>query len=293
MKNANTYEHLHFQHTINTINSDYFPTQYPLHWHKYAEIIALPTDSSPKHLPVIKINQDTYTLHPGDLLILWPGEIHEIINNRDKLLFGLQFPGTILNEHPDFVPFVNLFRSFHLISIEKEEQLACTLMKHMQKIFSLQEKKEIFSDVRTSICLHELFIDFGSYLHETLQKDFQELNAQPDKTLEKINLACTYIQENCEQALTLTMVAEHVGFSTYYMSRLFKQITSYSFVEYLTWQRIKLAQRLLADSQVSITEVSYQAGFKSISTFNRVFHQYLGCSPRDYRKSYLKGHDGR
>lgn len=293
MKNANTYEHLHFQQTINTINTDYFPSHYPLHWHKYAEIIALPENSSPKQLPIIKINQDTYTLKPGDLLLLWPGEIHEIINNKDKLLLGLQFPGTILNELPDFAPFVNLFRSFHLISIETEEQLARSLMKHMQQIFALQEKKEMFSDVRTSICLHELFIDFGTYLHETLQKDFQELNAQPDKTLEKINLACTYIQQNCEQALTLNMVAEHVGFSTYYLSRLFKQITSYSFVEYLTWQRIKLAQRLLADSQLSITEVSYQAGFKSISTFNRVFQQYLGCSPRDYRKSYLKGHDGR
>ncbi len=293
MKNSNTYEQLQFYQTINTINTEFFPSKYPLHWHKYVEIVALPENSSPKQLPVIKINQDIYTLHPGDLLILWSGELHEIVCNQDKQLLGLQFPSTILNELPDFTPFMNLFRSFHLISIEKEERLARMLMKHLQQIFSLQERKELFYDVRTSICLHELFIDFGTYLHETLQKDCQEINTQPDKTLEKINLACTYIQQNCEQALTLNMVADHVGFSTYYLSRLFKQITSYSFVEYLTWQRIKLAQRLLADSQISITEVSYQAGFKSISTFNRVFHQYLGCSPRDYRKYYLKGHEGR
>lgn len=290
MKNSNTYEHFQFRQTINTISRDFFPTKYPPHWHKYMEIIALPDNAMPNHLPVIRINQDTYTLQPGDLLFLWAGELHEIIDNQDKLLQGLQFPGTILNELPDFAPFIHLFRSFHHISVIKNETLAQALMKHFQQMFTLQEKKELFYDVRTSICLHELFIDFGTYLHEAIQNDCSESEHQPDKTLEKINMACNYIQQNCEQPLTLNMVADHVGFSSYYLSRLFKQITSYSFVEYLTWQRIKLAQRQLSDAQLSITEVSFRSGFKSISTFNRVFQQYLGCSPRDYRKLYLKGH---
>ena len=95
-----------------------------------------------------------------------------------------------------------------------------------------------------------------------------------------------YIQEHCEEPLTLDSIANYVGFSPCYFSRYFKKVTSYNFVEYLMMQRVKRMQMLLTNNSLSITDAAYQAGFKSISTLNRVFRQYSGCSPSEYRKYY-------
>ncbi len=289
MRIYDNYEKLYFHQAINTIPASYFPAGYPVHWHRYVEITMLLPKADPKKCPIIKINQDTYTLHPGDILFIWPGELHEIIENSEHMLTGLQFSGMYFNELPDFAPFTHLFRRIHLLKADTEP-LSTILMPHLEEIFTLHNTKPLFYNIKTSICLSEMFIELGTYLRNTAVPA-ESGYVLSDSSLDKIHIACRYIQENCEQPLTLDMVADHVGFSSYYLSRLFKQSTTYSFVEYLTQHRIKRSQQLLADAGLSITDVSYQSGFSSISTFNRVFQQYMGCSPRDYRKYYLKGHD--
>ncbi len=135
-----------------------------------------------------------------------------------------------------------------------------------------------------------LLLEFFMLLAKRFQTQLKDVDnytaLYTSETLSKIQAACTYISENCEHELSLTDVANHTGYSHAYFSKLFKKITSCSFVEYLTAQRLKTAQVLLADFDIPVTEVAYRSGFKSISTFNRVFRQYKGCSPSDFRKYY-------
>lgn len=288
MISNNNYENLHFDHMINTINTDFFPDSFPLHWHKFIEVIALPENANVSQPPVLRINQTAYQLFPGDVLFIWPGEVHEIAKNPDRQLIGLQFSITVFNELPDFIPFLNLFRTFHQIRQLSTPELAQSMLVHMQHMLSVQENNNTFANVETLICLYEMFMDFGNHIKNTILKDTGQYSASAGKTIEKINIACSYIIDNCERELTLDSTADYIGFSACYFSRVFKQVTNYNFIEYLTLQRIKRAQLLLSDSDMTITEISYQAGFKSISTFNRVFRQYKGCSPSEYRKYYLK-----
>lgn len=288
MTSNNIYENLHFPRMISTINADSFPHSFPLHWHKYIEIVALPEDANISQPPALRINQTTYQLNPGDILLIWPGEVHEIVENADSQLIGLQFSFTIFNELPDFTPFLNLFRTFHHIRQLSTPELAQNMLVHIQHMFSVQKNQQTFSGVETLICLYEMFMDFGNYIKNTIPKDIQQYSSETGKTVAKINNACSYIIDNCEHDLTLEAAADYIGFSACYFSRIFKKITNYNFVEYLTLQRIKRAQLLLSDFDMSITEISYQSGFKSISTFNRAFKQYRGCSPSEYRKYYIK-----
>lgn len=282
------YENVHSTQMIITINADSYPHSFPLHWHKYIEIAALPEDADITRPPILRINQTTYQLNPGDILLIWPGEVHEIVENADSQLMGLQFSSTIFNELPDFAPFLNRFRTFHHIRQSDTPELAQSMLIHIQHMFSVQRNQQTFSGVETLICLYEMFMDFGTYIKNTMPKDTQQDSPEIGKTVEKINVACSYIIDNCEHDLTLESAADYVGFSACYFSRMFKKITNHNFIEYLTLQRIKRAQLLLSDFDVPITEISYQAGFKSISTFNRVFRQYKGCSPSEYRKYYIK-----
>ncbi len=284
---ADNFEDLRFSYNINTIDTDYFPTTFELHWHKYIEIAALPSDAKIEHLPVLRINQTSYELHPGDVLFMWPGDLHEILENSDKQLIGVQFPSTLFHILPDFSPYLNLFRTFHLIQQEETPELAQSIQIYLSHMLVAEKNDNHFRGVEILIHLCEMFMEFGTHIHNTILEDDFSLTNISRSSLEKINLACRYIAENCNQPLNLNTISAYAGFSTCYFSRLFKQVTKYNFAEYLTLQRVKQAEILLSDSSLPITEISFLSGFRSISTFNRSFHQIRGCSPSEYRCYYL------
>lgn len=269
---------------INLIFPHKYPETFPLHWHQYVEIIALPHDAQITEPPRIRTNQNTYTLTPGDIVFAWTGELHEIISNKDRQLLALQFPGSTISELQEFVPFLNAFRSIHKVDHLTEPELARDILAYMEQLLKIKLAKQTFAGVEMRICLYQMFITFGQYVKNLNQQAISNVSNCSPQTMEKMNQACIYINEHCEQPLTLDHIANQFGFSIYYFSRVFKAATSFNFTEYLTFQRVKRAQLLLAESDLNITEIAFQAGFKSISSFNRAFRQFRGCSPSDYRK---------
>ena len=97
-----------------------------------------------------------------------------------------------------------------------------------------------------------------------------------------------YIDNHYTEDLTLEDMADIIGFSKYHFSRLFKQYTNFTFCDYLKNRRIQAAEMLLEQPEYSITEVALQAGFPSISTFNRIFKEYKNCTPTEFRTRLLK-----
>lgn len=102
--------------------------------------------------------------------------------------------------------------------------------------------------------------------------------------LEKVNKTFEYIETNYKSNISLSDIANAVGFSEYYFSRIFKELTEKSFRQYLNEFRIKKEENLLENRNISIAQAGFEAGFKSIATFNRIFKQIKGCTPQEYRK---------
>jgi two-component system response regulator YesN len=69
---------------------------------------------------------------------------------------------------------------------------------------------------------------------------------------------------------------------------VFKKVAGMTFIDYLTHTRISQAARLLLGSQSSVAEIATQVGFSDQSYLTRQFRKSFGCSPRDYRKHYLR-----
>ncbi|MBQ7925644.1 MAG: AraC family transcriptional regulator [Lachnospiraceae bacterium] len=278
------FEKLELKTSINLISPPRYPQSFPLHWHQYAEIIALPGDAQPTQAPVIQINQVRYCLEPGDIVFAWAGELHEIVSNKDHLLLALQFPGSLISGLPEFTPYLNSFRIFHRISAAEMPKLSQRMILHMQQMLEIKNSQRPFAGVEVIMSLYHFFMDFGSAVEERRGISCASVPGCSPQLLDKMNQACDYITENCEQPLTLEDMARQFGFSIFYFSRIFKAATSYNFTEYVTLQRVKRAQSNLAQSNLNITEIAFQSGFKSISSFNRAFRQYKGCSPSEYRK---------
>lgn len=277
-------EQLHFNSDINVIDNDTYPKKYPLHWHQFTECIAI---NKPDSTATIIINQHRFTLKSGDVLFILPGELHEVVDNKDNSIIALQFPMSIINSKKEFSSFYNLYRNNLFLNHEKYSELNSRLLNKLNQLHKLFfDDKEQFVNVKMTICLYEMFIDIALYLQES-EHAISTIYEENSNITDKIELACSYIQNHCDKPLTLDDVASYVGFSPYYFSRLFKKVTTHSFAEYLILQRINIFQTMLINKDLSITEAAYQSGFKSISTLNRDFAKYCGCSPREFRKYYI------
>lgn len=288
MTNNKQYERLYFPTPINIIQA--VPAKYEQHWHSFAEIIYYPADAESGEMPVIIIDQTTYHLKPGDIVLIWSSEMHSVEYNPDRVLIGFQYPVPILVDLPEFASFSHLFRTFHLIQADdpNTKTLSEIMRQKIEEILSIRQRAESFHGIEELLRFYEMFIAFGRYLQSPqFSRDYSN-RQNNSRTMEKTNQACRYIAENCDKDLTLDSVADYIGFSSCYFSRVFKQTTGYNFVEYLTLQRLKHAQTLLAESDLPITSVAMESGFKSISTFNRVFQKYKGCAPSEFKKHYFQ-----
>jgi len=68
--------------------------------------------------------------------------------------------------------------------------------------------------------------------------------------------------------------------------RYFKQVSNYTFIEFLNRYRISQSKRLLMSGK-SVSDSCYQSGFESLSYFNRTFKKVANENPRDFRKRFL------
>lgn len=101
-----------------------------------------------------------------------------------------------------------------------------------------------------------------------------------------INHALKYIEEHYFEPISLNMLAEHISLSPYHTSRLFKQHTGDSFVNYINQYRINKAKQFLLTSSKTISEISDEIGFSSKNYFIRIFRRYTGITPTEYRNRY-------
>ena len=105
-----------------------------------------------------------------------------------------------------------------------------------------------------------------------------------DKTVSVIWKIQRQLEQNYAERITLDSLAAEYHISPSYLSHLFKRITGYTIIQYLTMCRLSVARKLLSETDLSITEIVYATGFSDCSNFSRLFKREIGCSPMDYKK---------
>jgi AraC-like DNA-binding protein len=100
---------------------------------------------------------------------------------------------------------------------------------------------------------------------------------------ESLQRAHELIDEQFAQPLDLDELARAANFSRYHFLRAFRAAFHATPHEYLTRKRIERAKELLADDQLSVTEICFEVGFESLGSFSTLFHKVVGWSPSIYR----------
>jgi AraC-like DNA-binding protein/ligand-binding sensor protein len=95
--------------------------------------------------------------------------------------------------------------------------------------------------------------------------------------------ARAFIATHLGEPLSLDQVARSANMSAFYFCKVFKAATGLTFTHYVARARIERTKQMLLNPHTRISEAAYEAGFQSLSQFNRVFRRFAGESPTRYR----------
>ncbi len=98
-----------------------------------------------------------------------------------------------------------------------------------------------------------------------------------------LNNVMLYIEQHFRDSIDQRDLAQRCGMTTFRFSRLFKEANGLGFTDYILDKRMNFAKDLLDNSQMPITSIGYEAGFKDPSYFARAFKQFANCTPSEYR----------
>lgn len=255
---------------------------YPVHWHGPIEII-MPIDNTYE----VMCANNKYVLKPYDIVLICPGIVHSVGTNQEgeRIIFQIE-PGALKQiKGMEFLlstisPAIHIGENFNKDAHNRIIELILSIRNEYSN-----------SDPNSELLIYSRFIELLVLIGRNSDGptiNYKLDNSKSRQIAEKIQFACNYISEHCTEDLNLEEVATIVGFSKFHFSRQFKKYTNTSFYHYLTERRIYTAERLLVESDFSVTDISYQCGFSNASTFNRMFKLINNCTPKEFKKKYIK-----
>ena len=163
-----------------------------------------------------------------------------------------------------------ILRSLEQNKIRVKEEYGLSYFKEQLKTIDSREKMNSF--------LTDYFCNIAD----------SNSNIEQERDIMIVHRAKRFIERNYAKEISAGDVAEYVGLSVAYFSRLFHKVLHQTFVEYITNVRITHSERLLKESNYKIIEISEMVGFKSNTYFNSLFKKKTGMTPIEYR-NFFKG----
>jgi len=143
---------------------------------------------------------------------------------------------------------------------------------------------EFSSLTRLQHCIHILsLLDFNSDDLVTLTKIplQRTMNERDGRRMDKV---MRFILDNSTRQISLEEVAAQAFMSKEAFCRFFKLRTRRTFTQYVQQLRITEAKKLLLETDLSISQISFQVGFQTLSHFNKSFKGLTEMTPKDWRK---------
>jgi len=254
---------------------------YPKHWHTPLEII-MPTENSYS----IVLGDHIIHLEVGDIVLICPGVIHSLRAPQCGKRIIFQADISMLHAIKEFESVLSLISPVITITPANASKIHNQVQAFLQQINTEYNDNNTLSEASIYAKLLDLFVLVGRNYTENTNR-FDVGNQKQKEYTEKFISICNYINEHCAEDLTLDEIAKIAGFSKYHFTRLFKQFTNITFYKYLNLKRIANAELLLADPEISITEVAIHSGFSSLSAFIRMFKLIKQCTPTEFRNMYI------
>jgi len=183
---------------------------------------------------------------------------------------------------------------------EKKMSIPSKLKKYISLI--IEEYNETFlpmkaDDIQLTIKENPLIGSqqmIRTYLEQLLimlirhEQDVRSLRVFPSKDSMENHLVSQIIhiiEENIKEKITIPQICEKLSYSRAYLSKIFKQTTDYTILEYILMLKIKEAKKLIREGNLNFTQISDRLSFENPHYFSRVFKRIANMTPGEYKNS--------
>lgn len=249
---------------------------YPMHWHNAIEMVYISEGFCNVNVSGMK-----YCLSEREILMVPAGEIHDIHASGNGSRVFIQFDMSSSDVLKNTGSLKLLLAQ--TVKIANEDRLHDFIEEQIEKIIEEYGKKEFAYMLSLNARIYDIL---AATLRSQAQKIGNDIKNNFKKVfgLERINNALIFIEENYREDITLKDVSKAAGFSEYHFSRVFKEIMEKNFHYYINEFRVRKAEKLFMNNDITISQAAYEAGFNSVVTFNRIFKAIKGCTPSFYKK---------
>lgn len=262
--------------------------QVKAHYHKETEMVYMVSGQTQ-----VFIHGNNHMLKKGDLVFIDKEAIHsfsgesdwdsnmiiikfnmEILHSSSKA-YELHYLNFLLNSNMP-TPFRYIFDGF-----ETESSKIVNILTRMLDEF---ETKNFGYELSLRIGISQIIL----WLIRKWQFEYGEINDIFNKSeVESFKDICDYVGKNYHEQLTSEDAAKRCNMSYSYFSRRFKVVIGRSFKDYLNYIRMMEAEKLLINSDMSVTEIAMETGFSNTSYFIKQFQKFRGHAPKQY-KNHLR-----
>jgi YesN/AraC family two-component response regulator len=249
-----------------------------------------------KHRFVLGFDKTIYDKYLDDNLssnIRYPIELEDQIVSSIKLNRKDLFQGYIndLTELLKFYPYSEAVTFiFQIITTCIKTFNQVTIQDNQKYSIRLDEFSSILSKFQNLTQVSNWLLN----VFEDYQQMIEGINQlKNNKHFDLINKVQDYIKDNYNNInLSADSISEVIGYSPYYFTKVFKEITGMNINDYIRQIRIDKVKELLSNTDYKINQIPNMAGFTNASHFFAVFKKDVGLTPLAYREYILDNKKG-
>ena len=261
--------------------SDWFNYNVSTHWHDDLELIVVKSGKM-----MYRVNDEEFELSEGQGVIVNARQLHsnfspshEECNYICILIHPLLLCSSKYIEEKYIKPVIG-----------NGEFTYCKLNHGMEWQEQVMNSARVLNDTCKEELIELEILRTFYYIWEIL---YQNLAASDDKythvsQLSEIKTMMEYVQDHYKNKVSLEDIATVGGMGKTNCTKLFRRYLNKSPIEYLIEYRLQKGVELLVSSNLNITEICFETGFTSSSYFAEQFREKMGCTPKEYRRRFVK-----
>lgn len=261
------------------------------HMHSFFEICYV-LKGTCSHTIFFENSSAPLQLNTGDILILPPNTRHSLCMNNDSSVVNIlirksTFESAFLNNMiSDTILYAFFYDSLYFK--EGQSYILChtqddsELVRHF---FNIAEEYCNYDTYSRNIINQELSIFFSKILRN--HSDSIDFSGSSSSRLDLIPSILQYLETNYT-ITNIQDIANHFGFNSSYLSRIFKSSTGITLINALINVRISRAKNLLLVTETSVDQIAEMVGYNDTTYFIRIFKKETGKTPLQYRKDFQK-----
>ncbi|EUJ32885.1 AraC family transcriptional regulator [Listeria cornellensis] len=256
---------------------------YP-HWHKEIELIYVIEGRLN-----LGVNDVPIQMAEGEIYVINGGDVHYFLASPNSERIVLQFDLNVFQEfsltEDEGKRLRDLFLHVSPSSADWNPEVARLVAGLLQVIHRESSQRKAGYRYIVKAKLYEMLAVLERDVPRLVRDSAEDATSKSQETLEKLQQIFAYVEDHYQETITLQQVADHVGFSSYYFTKLFKRNMGITFMTFVNDYRLSKAKWILLNEETPVTEVAELAGFSSVKTFHHAFKRAMGVSPLKYRRT--------